>query len=183
MNKTIIVFSSARRNGNTGKLVDWIASRLNIKVIDLATRNISPYDYEHSNLDDDFLPVLDYLLTHDNIIFASPVYWYAMTPQMKAFLDRFSDFLDLEHLKDRGRKLRGKQAFLVATSIKHSLNHAFEDAFKLTFGYLGMEYQGHLHANCVDGFTPDRFTSDVDAFIQLLSHTADLAHVPSLNPG
>ena len=35
------------------------------------------------------------ILAFDRIIFASPVYWYAVSPAMKVFLDRSSDFLDL----------------------------------------------------------------------------------------
>ena len=50
MKDTIAVFGGARRNGNTGKLIDWIADTLKINVIDLAEKDISPYDYEHKNI-------------------------------------------------------------------------------------------------------------------------------------
>ena len=53
---TIALFASARRNGNTGQLMDRIAKDLQIEVIDLAARVISPYDYEHNNRHDDFEP-------------------------------------------------------------------------------------------------------------------------------
>ena len=36
MLSTIALFSSSRRGGNTGQLIDRIASELNIEVIDLA---------------------------------------------------------------------------------------------------------------------------------------------------
>ena len=79
--------------------------------------NISAYDYEHRNRGDDFEPLIERVLAFDQIIFASPVYWYAASPAMKVFLDRISDLLDLPELLEEGRRLRGKRAFLICTSI------------------------------------------------------------------
>lgn len=73
MSDAIAVFASARRNGNTGKLIDWIAEELGIEVVDLAEKNISPYDYDHRNIDDDFLPLMRQLLEYEKIIFVTPV--------------------------------------------------------------------------------------------------------------
>ncbi len=54
MLSTIALFSSSRRRGNTGQLIDRIALELNIEVVDLASQRISSYDYEHLNRADDF---------------------------------------------------------------------------------------------------------------------------------
>jgi len=56
------------------------------------------------------------VLAHDQILFASPIYWYAVSPAMKIFLDRISDFLELPDLLAQGRRLRGKNAYVVCTS-------------------------------------------------------------------
>ena len=58
MKDTIAVFASSRRHGNTGQLMDRIAAKLGIEVIDLVEKDISPYDYEHRNINDDFIPVI-----------------------------------------------------------------------------------------------------------------------------
>jgi multimeric flavodoxin WrbA len=142
MNKTIAVIASSRRHGNTGKLIDWVAEELNIDVIDLSVLNISLFDYEHKNIDDDFLPLMDHILKNDNIIFASPVYWFAMSAQMKIFIDRMSDFLSVVELKDQGRKLRGKVGYVASTSISFQLDDSFIDSFTNTFEYLGMGFGG-----------------------------------------
>ena len=64
------LFLPARaRNGNTGQLIDRIAGELQIEVIDLGDKNISAFDYEHRNRDDDFEPLIDYVLGYDQIIF------------------------------------------------------------------------------------------------------------------
>jgi len=169
MKKTIAVIGSSRRNGNTGKLIDWIAGELNIEVIDLALKNISPFDYDHKNIDDDFLPLMNRLLNHDNIIFVSPVYWFAMSAQMKIFIDRLSDFLSIEDLKDRGRSLRGKVAYVVSTSSSDEVDDSFIDTFTKTFNYLGLGYGGFIHASCKSGFDSDAYQNDVTDFVNKLT--------------
>ncbi|MGI9568581.1 MAG: flavodoxin family protein [Desulfobulbia bacterium] len=166
MNETIAIFASARRNGNTGKFIDWIASELNINVIDLSEKNISPYDYEHKNVGDDFIPLMNQLLNYKKIIFVTPVYWYAASAQMKIFIDRTSDFLDVEELKDIGRRLRNKTAYIVCTSISSEADRSFLNSFKDTFEYLGINYGGHIHANCENGYSPNEYKKDVSKFVQ-----------------
>lgn len=117
MRSAIAVFSSARRHGNTGQLIDQIAGKLDIEVVDLATMDMSAFDYEHRNRNDDFEPLMRHLLKFNQVIFASPVYWYTVASTMKVFLDRLSDYLELPDLLDEGRRLRGKQAYIVCTSI------------------------------------------------------------------
>jgi multimeric flavodoxin WrbA len=168
MNKTIAVIGSSRRNGNTGKLIDIIAKELNIEVIDLSLKDISPFDYEHKNFDDDFLPLMDHILLHDNIIFVSPVYWFSMSAQMKIFVDRMSDFLSLEELKNTGRKLRGKIGYVVSTSISEKVDDSFIDSFTNTFEYLGMGYGGCVHLDCSSGFDINNGESDLDQFIKTI---------------
>ena len=72
--------------------MDRIATELDIEVVDLATKRLSAYDYEHRNRDDDFEPLMTRVLEFERVIFASPVYWYSVSPPMKVFLDRIADF-------------------------------------------------------------------------------------------
>ena len=117
MLSTIALFSSSRRNGNTGRLMDRIVPELNIEMVDLSALRLSAFDYDHRNRDDDFEPLMTRVLAHDQVIFASPIYWYSVSPAMKVFLDRISDYLDLPDLLPEGRKLRGKIAYVACTSI------------------------------------------------------------------
>jgi len=64
MLSTIALLSSSRRLGNTGQLIDRIASELNIEVVDLASQRFSAYDYEHRNRNDDFEPLMKRVLAH-----------------------------------------------------------------------------------------------------------------------
>lgn len=65
MLSTIALFSSSRRHGNTGQLIDRIAFALNIEIVDLACQRMSSYDYEHLNRNDDFEPLMKRVLEHD----------------------------------------------------------------------------------------------------------------------
>ena len=103
MKSTIALFASSRRLGNTGRFMDRIASSLAIDVVDLAALVMSAYDYHHLNRGDDFEPLMRQVLAHERILFATPVYWYAVSPAMKVFLDRLSDFLELPDLLDEAQ--------------------------------------------------------------------------------
>jgi multimeric flavodoxin WrbA len=168
MPSTIALFASSRRNGNTGRLMDRIAEELQIEVVDLSEKAISEFDYEHRNRADDFEPLMDQVLGYERIIFASPVYWDAVAPPMKVFLDRISDFLDLPDLLEQGRRLRGKAGYVVCTSVYDEVSVPFTEAFQGTFKYLGMEYGGCAHANCSDGYKAEEYEDNVATFIRSL---------------
>ena len=61
------------------------------------------------------------------LFFASPVYWYSMSAQMKIFFDRLADLVTIE--KERGRALQGKSCSLVATGGSDSAAEGFEKTF------------------------------------------------------
>jgi len=161
MQSTLALFSSSRRNGNTGRLMDRIAGELAIEIVNLDTLRMTPFDYEHRNRDDDFEPLMRRVLEHDAIIFATPVYWYSVSPAMKVFLDRISDYLELPDLLPAGRRLRGKNAYVVCTSISDEPDQAFVQAFRDTFSYLGMLFGGVAHVNCNAGY--DTASGDAEA--------------------
>jgi len=108
------------------------------------------------------------LLEYKKIVFVTPVYWYSASAQMKIFIDRTADFLYLEEFKDVGRRLRGKTGYVVCTSTSNEVVPTFLNVFKETFEYLGMNYGGHVHANCGNGYTPNEYIEDVDKFVELV---------------
>ena len=168
MSNTIALLSSSRRHGNTGQLIDRVALELNIEVVDLANQHMSSYDYEHLNRDDDFEPLMKRVLAHDQIILATPIYWYAVSPAMKVFLDRICDLLELPDLLPKGRRLRGKNAYVVCTSVSDEPSAEFMGAFLEIFKYLGMHYIGVAHVNCRDGYLPAVHDAAAVAFATLV---------------
>ena len=172
MLSTIALFSSSRRNGNTGRLMDRIASELNVEVVDLGRLRMSSFDYDHLNRNDDFESLMMRVLAHEQIIFATPIYWYSVTPAMKVFLDRISDFLELPELLPQGRRLRGKNAYIVCTSIDEEPSAVYLGAWRETCDYLGMQWGGVVHVNCVDGYVPARHDAAAVAFAALVKQAA-----------
>ena len=144
--KKVIILGSSRKNGNTTKIVDEISKETGIDVINLSDYNISYYDYESKNKEDDFLPLIRRILEeYDTLIFATPIYWYNMSGIMKVFFDRFSDLIRIE--KETGRKLRGKKIGVISNSHDDEIEESFYIPFKKSADYLGMEYLGHAHFN------------------------------------
>jgi hypothetical protein len=80
---------------------------------------------------------------------------------MKLFLDRLSDFLELPDLLPEGRRLRGKNAYIICTSACDEPSAPFMGAFLETFQYLGMHFGGVAHVNCHDGYLPPLHDSEV----------------------
>jgi multimeric flavodoxin WrbA len=87
---------------------------------------------------------------------------------MKIFLDRITDFLTLPELRPKGRRLRGKRAYVVTTSGSDEISPAFIYMFKESFDYLGMQYRGVLHLNCDGGYVPGKADREIDEFVSLL---------------
>ena len=144
-----------------------------MEIVELDNRNITGFDYDHNNRDDDFEPLMDYVLGFDKIIFASPEYWYSVSPSLKIFLDRISDYLDIPELLPKGRRLRGKTGYVITTSVYDKPSAPFIGAFENTFDYLGMSYGGCLHVNCKTGFNQAKSHQEIQRFIASMGTAAD----------
>ena len=164
MNNTVILLSTSRTNGNTQQLVDHTAQQADIDVINLNDYSISPFDYEHKNIGDDFIILVKKLIKYDHIIFASPVYWYSMTAQMKVFFDRISDLLHVK--KELGRQLREKDTSIISTGASPKPERSFEETFINSFNYLGMNYKGMLYCYCENSFDNHKHNNAIDKYLK-----------------
>lgn len=143
--KVAVILGTSRGDGNTRKLVDEFSVFSEAKVFDLADYDISFYDYEHHNKGDDFLALMRELVAFDHIVYATPLYWYCMSAQLKVFFDRISDLLTIE--KDLGRKFKGKSASMLATGHNENYPDCFVKPIALTTEYLKMEFKGIGYAS------------------------------------
>lgn len=137
----IVIFGSSRDSGNTWKAIQMVLQNHTVPLRNLNDLNISNFDYEYKNQDDDFLPLAQEMVKHDPIILATPVYWYTMSAVMKTFIDRWSDFTT--HAKDIGRQMRGKTLYIITSYHMHPEGKkGFEAIFKQSAEYMGMKYGG-----------------------------------------
>jgi flavodoxin len=56
--KKIVIYRSSRDFGNTRKITEKILGQFNIELINLNKLDITPFDYEHRNSKDDFIPLI-----------------------------------------------------------------------------------------------------------------------------
>ena len=142
--KKVIILGSARQHGETKKVIDTLLDISDWDLIDLTDFKISHFDYEHQNRGDDFIGLMKRITdNYEVMIFATPVYWYAMSGIMKVFFDRLTDLLRIE--KTLGRKLRNKHMAVVSCSNGDNLEDDFWLPFKKSAAYLGMNYIANLH--------------------------------------
>lgn len=142
--KGLIIQGSARNNGNTATVVNYLQDSLGFDRIDLNDLRIGHYDYDYQNQADDFLPLMRKIgAEYDILIFATPVYWYSMSGLMKVFFDRLTDCLKKE--KPLGKQLIGKHMAMLSCGYHDGLPEGFTVPFESTAKYLGMHYMGGIH--------------------------------------
>ena len=121
----------------------------NCQVLNLNEIAINPYRYDGNySASDRFPELVNRMIEADLVIFATPVYWYAMSGALKNFLDRFSNLLRGEH-KMLGEALYGKKVCLLSTGSDDRLPLGFEVPFASTAIYLGMDYLGAKYKTCL----------------------------------
>jgi multimeric flavodoxin WrbA len=163
---TLGLIGSSRDDGNTGALMRAVFRPLvDARVADLGDFFVGPYDYAYGNAGDDFLPLAHAMTKARVIVFASPVYWYSMSAQMKAFFDRLTDLTETH--KAWGKSLAGKTAFLVATGGAPAPHPAFEPPFAETAHYFDMHWGGALYQQ-----RAARDCAVIDAFAAQIAHAA-----------
>jgi multimeric flavodoxin WrbA len=142
--KTVVIVGSSRNDGDAQSLAEELTQQSGWDLINLNDYHIGHYDYASHNRHDDYLGLMKTLIAkYDTLVFATPVYWYAMSGVMKVFFDRITDLLTLE--KELGRKLRGKKMAAISCSHGNNLGDYFWLPFSETANYLGMKYLGSLH--------------------------------------
>lgn len=141
--KGLIIQGSSRKDGNTSLAIEELRGLWSSDRIDLVDYAIAQYDYEHQYNDDDFIALMRQIVEYDVIVFATPVYWYAMSGVMKTFFDRITDCLKVE--KELGRKLRGKKMAAISCGSESGEVFGFFYPFESSADYLGMDYLGHTH--------------------------------------
>ncbi len=115
-----VIYGSTRENGNTEWLTELAINDLPVEKIYLREYNILPIkDERHTKagfqeVTDQYNIIIDKVLKHDILIFATPIYWYSMSGTMKLFIDRWS-----QTLRDKDRpafreELAKKSAYVIA---------------------------------------------------------------------
>lgn len=162
MKKVLGILGSPRKGGNSETLAR--------KVLDGAAKNGAAFDVIRLQglslsgctdcrrcwsggrpcvIDDDMEKVYEKVRGADLLVFASPLYWYSWSSQMKPVWDRFLPFVHKEARWD----LKDKRALLVASAgdDKPDVFQGMLFSFRTSCGLLGLEMAEPLLAHGVHG--------------------------------
>jgi multimeric flavodoxin WrbA len=154
--KTVILFGSPRKNGNTIQLVRTMTDALkkeghSVRMLYLNDLNIRPCQGCYTcvsngtcKINDDMKDIRKYILESDLIVYATPIYWFGPSAQLKLVMDRSIAFLDGEY----NSRIAGKKAITLLTFADNNTETCKPalDMFKKTFGILKLTYTGGIEA-------------------------------------
>lgn len=144
MKKPLVILGTNRDDSNTLKALPF----KDFELVELHKSKLQHYVYGVVKPLDDFLFLAQKMVEADEIIFATPVYWYAMSGVMKIFIDRFSDLISTS--KPLGKALKGKKVSLFVTGSDDLLPEGFDVPFRLTSKYFEMEFQSTTYLSIKD---------------------------------
>ncbi|MDR7317802.1 flavodoxin family protein [Brevibacillus nitrificans] len=149
--KILVLQGSSRENGNTEQLSQLVLKGIPHTQIHLREKNIRAiHDQRHdpegfTAVDDDYDAIVEAVLEHDVIIFATPIYWYGMSGFMKDFVDRWSQSLRDKRYSFK-QALAQKQAFVITTGGDDPRVKGLPliQQFQYIFGFVGMPFAGYI---------------------------------------
>ncbi len=159
--KILGIIGSPRKNGNTHILVNKLlegahAEGAITEALFLADLNINECDAcltcwkgKKCSKRDDMNEIYPKIIESDVIVFGTPVYWYATSALMKAFIDRFVYF----NCPENRVKIRGKKAVVVIPYEEESIDTVVpvQMIFEKSFRYLEMNQVGSIIVPGVSG--------------------------------
>ena len=154
--KILGISSSPRKNGNTVSLLAEVLkgaaeNGANTELFSVSGRDIRGCDGCYScmvkgrcHIEDDVTPLYDKMVQADGIVFGSPVYFYGMTAQAKAIMDRSFSLMRSE------KKLANRVAGLVVVAGSLGLVDTLKDY------YFWITLQRMLLANSVAAYATEK---------------------------
>lgn len=157
----IALMSSPRKNSNSTMLAQKIvdgakAAGARVESFNLNRMKIKPCtacDKCHSADDrlcvirDDMQKLYPKILAADGIIYASPVYWFNMSAQMKLFMDRCYALGGPSGYALKGKKMAVVLTYEDADPFRSGAANALR-IFQDSFAYVGAEFVGSVYATC-----------------------------------
>ncbi|MFJ8265794.1 flavodoxin family protein [Peribacillus asahii] len=166
-----VIYGGTRDNGNSEMLTEHVIQELASEKIFLRDFNIEPIiDMRHSKdgfqeRNDDYNSIIDRILSHDILIFSTPIYWYSMSGTMKNFIDRWSQTLRDPKYPNFKSEMASKKAFVIAVGGDDPYIKGLPmiQQFKYIFDFIGIEFAGYILGN---GNKPEEVIQDKGAFFE-----------------
>lgn len=138
----LVINGSARDSSNTELAITHLCPFKKFELVNLRQISLAHYNYTEP-MKDDFLDIAERMSRAQAIVYATPVYWYAMSGLMKVFFDRLTELITTQ--KSLGRKLGGKDTYLIAQGSDPDMPDGFLVPFERTARYFDMNFVGHFY--------------------------------------
>jgi multimeric flavodoxin WrbA len=179
--KVLAIMGSPRRHSNTEILLDKALegateAGAEVEKVLISKLRISPcleiyacFKDGNCSIRDDMQALYDKLLEADHIVFASPIFFYGITSQAKAVIDRCQALWARRHVLGMGKEDKRKRRG-VFISVGATRGTKLFDGAVLTVKYffdaIGVKYSGDLLIRGIDnkGQIQDHPTALEDAF-------------------
>jgi multimeric flavodoxin WrbA len=162
--KVLILNGSPKKDGNTAAMVDWFSQSARSKGADveiirtaflkyktlgcISCRKCQESDKYECCIEDEAKPVLAKMAYVDAIVFATPLYFFGASAQLKLIFDRMFSLYKWDN--DAGTMqtpLKGKTLVVLASAFEDIGLDALEKPFALTAEYTGMKFESVLVEN------------------------------------
>ncbi|MBF0201663.1 MAG: flavodoxin family protein [Desulfamplus sp.] len=174
--KIIALQGSPKKKGNTAKILSWVEEELQsmgheVESIHLGSKNINGClacgkckekpDEPGCIQKDDAPAILENIITAKLLIFATPIYFWGVTAQLKALIDRTYSLYVNYHQPDHCSLLEGQHQALLATG-----GGPYENNAEPVFTAFGRLQKPHRSINAGELYigqcsTPDNLDDDV----------------------
>ena len=162
--KILVISGSPKKNGNTETLIRWFsegalsrgaeinivrAATLKFKANGCTSCRLCQKNREYNCvIKDDARPVLAQMAEADVIVMATPLYFFAMSAQLKILIDRMFSLYKWDNETDTMETvLKDKTLVLLASAYEDAGLKELEKPFKLTADYTGMKFASLLVPN------------------------------------
>lgn len=183
--KVLTLLGSAKKKGNTATVLEWVEEELKsaghtVERIYLHNKSINgctgcakcrDYSDEIACVqNDDTEGIMEQMIASDAVLFASPLYFWGFTAQIKALIDRGFALVTNYHQPNQTSLMKGKRVGLLATGGGAYENNAegMFAAFDRIAGFLLAKKAGELYVGGCS--VPAELPADVK------DKAAELAH-------
>lgn len=161
LNKILVINGSPKKDGNTAMLVGWFSEEARargarVKVVRAASlksrvngctscRACQKSAKYECVINDDVKVTLKEMQKADVIVFATPLYFYGPSAQLKLIIDRMFSLYKWDNKTDTFTSpMRGKAMGLILSAYENIGLKIVEESFKLIADYSGMSFRSLL---------------------------------------
>lgn len=162
-----VIYGGTRQNGNTEILTEQAIQGITTEKIYLRDYKIQPIeDLRHEEdgfraINDEYNSIIDRIMPHNILLFATPIYWYSMSGTMKNFIDLWSQTLrDDPSFK---HTMANKKAHVIAVGADNPYVKGLPmiQQFQYIFDFVGISFESYILGS---GNRPGDVYDDKEAF-------------------